>query len=229
MKSSWVATVVVLGLGLGAGYWLGQRRVDQDAEARGLQKLERLEQRLTTLERARSNDAQIFRAALATAAARSSEVGAEADGKLPPQGTVEDEDSSEAPEAAPVNTPKRLDPSPQAVRARAEALLSKYDQDSLTPPIEPSWCNPTLRTAEASITSAVPGAHIVEERCGGDTCRLVVEHAVGDGVPLQNRGLLDVPPFDQGSTVTQTPPSGREPARSRLYVHRPDQVALSHE
>lgn len=228
MKSIWAAAVVALGLGLGGGYWLAGGQSAPRSEAGVLHELDRLERRLASLERERSRDAQLLRAALSQAWTAALDVGAE----VPEQSLAEDADDErdvDSAEDAPVTAQRQRDASAEAARARAEAMLSKYDDDSEQLPAEPTWSTPTLRAAQATIASTVPGARVLEARCGGNTCRIVVEHAPGDNAPAYSRSLLELPPFDQGSTAAFTPAEGKEPARSRVYVHRPDKVALSRE
>lgn len=226
MRSVWAGALVVVGLGSAGSHWLGQRqaagddRVARSKQARMLDRLGQLEQRVLELEHAHAVDARLLQAALARAANERTEESKAALNE--PAAPDTDDEADEVAEAPAVKSARQqLDPSPEAVRARAEGLLAKYDQDSLAPPVDPTWVNPTLRAAEASISSAIPGARVLEERCGGNTCRLVIEHAAGDDIPAQNRGLLEMPPFDQGSTLSPLPTSARDPARSRVYIHRP--------
>lgn len=228
MNSIWAATVVVLGLGVGGGYWLAGGQSAPRSEASALQALERLERRLSSLERERARDARLLHAALARSSTAEPDVGALV-AERPLAEEDEDEPSSDAAEDAPPQGQRELAPSPQAARARAQALLSRYDDDSDQLPADPAWSTPTLREAQATIAATVPGARILEARCGGKTCRILVEHAPGDSTPIYSRSLLELPPFDQGSTAAFTPAEGKEPARSRVYVHRPEQVALSRE
>lgn len=228
MRSSWAAAVVVLGLGLGAGYWLAPEGSAPRGGVALLPKLEALERRLKSLERERSADVHLLRAALAHAPTNEpTPKAAAADQALTAEEV--DEESTDGSEDEPPSPRGRSNSSPEVARARAEAMLSRYDEDSGELPADPAWSTPALRAAQTTLAATVPGVRILEARCGGNTCRLLVEHAAGDNAPIYSHGLLELPPFDQGSTAAFTAAEGRQPARSRIYLHRPRKLALSHE
>jgi hypothetical protein len=105
--------------------------------------------------------------------------------------------------------------------ARVETLLASYDRSISNDPDDPRWSVDTLRTAEAQVRSVLPGARIVEARCGGSHCKIVVEHARGDSDPAAAHDLQSLPPFNEGCSLTYTPATTTSPARSRIYLHKP--------
>jgi hypothetical protein len=129
------------------------------------------------------------------------------------------ERTQESPPEADKGVPERLTREESAVRA--ERLLSTYDEAVAGGADDPGWSVDTLRAAEAQVRTVIPGARILEARCGGGTCKIVVEHARGDNDPPGAHDLQDLPPFNAGCTLAHTPATATEPARSRLYLHKP--------
>lgn len=99
-------------------------------------------------ERGRASDGELLRAALVRSQGSADGRGEpavidEGNGELANADIAADEESELEPSRA--ATP--LDRFREAVHARAEALLSTYDQDALTQASDPSWSTPTLRGA----------------------------------------------------------------------------------
>jgi hypothetical protein len=218
MVAKWTA-VLILGGGLVAmGYWsAGAKAPQADIEVQLRARVATLEQRVAALEQTRSVDAlqNTLSVAQAVASARERTI-------------TQDPAAHEAvaDEQAEARSGK-LDMSREAQQARADAYLAKFDETINSQPRNEAWSGPTLREARTTIISALPGARIIEERCGGDVCRIVVEHAAGDTESPRDKDLLSLPPFDQGSTVAYTPADGRNGARSRLYLQHTSQPVAS--
>jgi hypothetical protein len=114
-----------------------------------------------------------------------------------------------------------VDRSPAAQQARIDAHLKGLDRVLEAAPSDPAWSTSTLREAGATLASKTPGARIIEQRCGGDMCRLVLEGPQDGEGSLDEAELLHLPPFDHGSTIARVPSSGNGTERVQIYLKRP--------
>jgi len=215
-----VVGLFALGIAAPAGYLLyGRRWRERDTVAR----VAALEQRIHELELARETDATALRnvlASVAKVAAVSGRAAGEAVARdaYAEQGAAPASDADQSPRRG--HATAADDRSPEALQGRREAFLAGLDQAIERPPTDPSWGIPTLREAEAAVASTLPGARIVDKRCGGDLCRIVVEHGSGEDASAADADLMQLSPFNRGSTIAHAPGNGREATLTRIYLSR---------
>lgn len=217
MKSNYVTVALALGLGVAVGYIVRDHsKADRELSAQ----VAKLDSRMRVLERERESTSVSVDKSLANVmrvAVASERVAAEAVARLqaPPVAEASPEGEAKPSEGATV------DRSPAAQQARIDAYLKSLDKVLDAASSDPAWSASTLREAGRTLASKAPGSRIVEERCGGDMCRLVLEGPPNGEGSLDEHELLGLPPFDHGSTVARIPSSGDGTERLQIYLKRP--------